>query len=301
MDECVSWAPPATFELTSRDGQLIRYCMYGPRDGLPVVSHGGSPGTRWKRPASIEAIEQAGLRMLVPDRPGYGGSARQYGRSVADAAEDAARLADAQGWAQFAVIGNSGGGPHALACAALLPDRVTRCAVGSGISPPDTSGPLSPDPANPRRNKTSWLAARREDAVRPHLAAAASEIMAKVAAGGPEIPPDPTAPEPAPPAIGDPAAMARLRATFVDSHDGWVDDNIAFARPWGFQMSSIAVPVSIWYGTHDATGRAHADWLLSRIPAAARCEYHGGHIPGDSAYRRMLAWVRSGHTACPDP
>jgi pimeloyl-ACP methyl ester carboxylesterase len=175
VDECVSWTPPATFELTIRDGRLIRYCMYGPREDLPVVSHGGSPGARWKPPVNIEAIEQAGLRMLVPDRPGYGGSTRQYGRSVADAAEDAARLADAQGWAQFAVTGNSGGGPHALACAALLPDRVTRCAVGSGISPPDTSGPLSPDPANPRRNKTSWLAARREDAVRPHLAAAALE------------------------------------------------------------------------------------------------------------------------------
>lgn len=292
MDESVSWTPPATFELTSRDGRLIRYCIYGPRDGLPVVSHGGSPGTRWKRLVVIGAIEHAGLRMLVPDRPGYGGSARQRGRSVADAAEDAARLADAQGWAQFAVTGSSGGGPHALACAALLPGRVTRCAVGSGISPPDTSGPLSPDPANPRRNKASWLAARGEDAVRPLLEAAAREIMAKVEAGGPEMPPDPAAPEPGPPAIGDPAAMARLRATFVDSHDGWVDDNIAFARPWGFEMSSIAVPVSIWYGTHDATGHAHADWLLSRIPGAARYEYQGGHIPGDSAYRRMLAWLR---------
>jgi pimeloyl-ACP methyl ester carboxylesterase len=106
VDECALWTPPATFELTGRDGRLIRYCMYGPRDGLPVVSHRGSPGTRWKRPVSIEAIEQAGLRMLVPDRPGYGGSTRQRGRSVADAAEDAALLADAQGWAQFAVTGS---------------------------------------------------------------------------------------------------------------------------------------------------------------------------------------------------
>lgn len=292
MDECVSWTPPATFELTSRDGRLIRYCSYGRRDGLPVVSHSGSPATRWKRPAVIEAIEQTGLRMLVPDRPGYGGSARQRGRTVADVAEDVALLADAQGWERFAVTGTSGGGPYALACAALLPGRVTRCAVASGISPPDTSGPLAPDPANPRRNKTSWLAARGEDAVRPSLEAAAREIMARVQAGGPEMPPDPVAPEPGPPAISDPAAMARLRATFVDSHDGWVDDNIAFARPWGFQMGSIAVPVSIWYGTHDATGRAHADWLLSRIAAAARYEYPGGHIPGDGAYRRMLAWLR---------
>jgi pimeloyl-ACP methyl ester carboxylesterase len=64
--------------------------------------------------------------MVVPDRPGYGGSARQHGRTVADVADDAQLLADAQGWAQFAVAGNSGGGPHALACAALLPGRVRR-------------------------------------------------------------------------------------------------------------------------------------------------------------------------------
>lgn len=83
VDECVSWTPPATFELASRDGRLIRYCSYGPRDGLPVVSHSGSPSTRWKRPVVIEAIEQAGLRMLMPDRPGYAGSARLCGRSVA--------------------------------------------------------------------------------------------------------------------------------------------------------------------------------------------------------------------------
>ncbi len=291
MDECTLWTPPATAELTCTDGRLIRYCLYGPPDGLPVVFHSGSPGTRWKRPVVIEATEQSGLRMLVPDRPGYGGSTRQRGRTVADVADDVQLLADAQGWAQFAVAGNSGGGPHALACAALLPSRVTRCAVGSGISPPDTSGPLSADQNDPRRNKTSWLAARGEDAVRPHIEQAARDIMARVEAGGPEMPPDPVTPEPDPPAIESPASMARLRATFVDSHDGWVDDNIAFARPWGFEMSGITIPVSIWFGTRDAHGRGHASWLLSHIPTAAGHEYPGGHIQDNNAYRRMLAWL----------
>jgi pimeloyl-ACP methyl ester carboxylesterase len=287
---------PPTFELTSRGGRLVRYCAYGTSDGLPVIFHSGSPGTRWKRPDVIKATEQSGLCMLVPDRPGYGGSTRQPGRTVADVADDVRLLADAQGWAQFAVAGNSGGGPHALACAVLLPERVTRCAVGSGISPPDTAGPMPSGRDNPRRNKTSWLAARGEDAVRPHLEQAARDIMTRVAAGGPEFPPDPAAPQPDPaqhaPAIESPAAMARLRATFVDSHDGWVDDNIAFAHPWGFEMSGITVPVSIWSGTRDAHGRGHADWLLSRIPTAAGHEYAGGHVPDDSAYRRMLSWLR---------
>jgi pimeloyl-ACP methyl ester carboxylesterase len=273
VDDRAPWVPPATFELASTDGRTIRYCLYGRPDGLPVIFHSGSPSTRWKRPAVIEAIEQSGLRMLIPDRPGYGGSTRQRGRSVASAADDARLLADAQGWERLAVVGSSGGGPHALACAALLPGRVTRCAVGSGISPPDTSGPLREDPDDPRRNKTSWLAARGEDAVRPHIEQAARDIMAQIAAGGP-------------------ASMARLRATFVDSHDGWVDDNVAFALPWGFEMSDITVPVSIWFGTHDPAARRHADWLLARIPAATGHEYPGGHIPDDRAYRQMLAWLR---------
>lgn len=79
MDAEAPWIPPATFELTSGDGRTIRYCAYGLPDGLPVIFHSGSPSTRWKRPAVIEAIEQSGLRMLMPDRPGYGGSTRQRG------------------------------------------------------------------------------------------------------------------------------------------------------------------------------------------------------------------------------
>jgi hypothetical protein len=96
---------------------------------------------------------------------------------------------------------------------------------------------------------------------------AARDIIARVAAGGPEIPPDPATPEPGPPAIDSPASMARLRATFADSHDGWVDDNIAFAQRWGFKMNDITAPVSIWFGTRDAYGRGHANWLLSNIQA----------------------------------
>jgi pimeloyl-ACP methyl ester carboxylesterase len=89
---------PATYELVVED-RVVNYCLYGPEDGIPVVSHNGSPGTRWKSPNSVSAIERSGVRMLVHDRPGYGGSTRQAGRRVADAAEDVRRLADALGTA----------------------------------------------------------------------------------------------------------------------------------------------------------------------------------------------------------
>jgi pimeloyl-ACP methyl ester carboxylesterase len=117
---------PATYELVIED-RVVNYCLYGPEDGTPVVSHNGSPSTRWKRPEIVSAIERSGVR----------------------------RLADALGWERFAVHGHSGGGPYALACAALLPERVTRCAVGAGPAPSHAEGV---DPGQPM---ITGLGARR--------------------------------------------------------------------------------------------------------------------------------------------
>jgi pimeloyl-ACP methyl ester carboxylesterase len=208
----------------------------------------------------------------VYDRPGYGGSTRAPGRSVADAAGDAAALADDQGWGRFAVFGGSGGGPHALACAALLADRVTRCAVLSGIRPADPAKPVRDEP---------YLRARQAETT--------AAIMSAIEAGGPEFPA-----EPGPPARDDPDAMSRIRATFVDSSDGWVDDSLAFARPWGFDPSTISPPVGVWHGTHDEIVPAdHAEWLLKHIPTARGHVYTGGHLPGPETYEEIYAWLRT--------
>lgn len=254
------------------DGRVLRYCLHGPADGFPIIAHNGTPSTRWRRADQIAVMHDSGVRVLMPDRPGYGGSTRRPGRSVADVAEDVRVLADAQGWNRFAVFGGSGGGPHALACAALLPERVTRCAVLSGIKPPGTAEP--PD----------------EQTLRPKLEQISRDIMDKVAAGGPEMPGMP----PTPPARENPDAMARLRATFLDSYDGWVDDQIALAKPWGFTMPDGTVPVSIWYGTHDENVRnEHAQWLLAHIPGAQGHRYDGGHVPGPGTSREIFGWLRA--------
>src|SRR6185436_18159842 len=115
------------------------------------------------------------------------------------------------------LFGGSGGGPHALACAALMGEQVSRCAVLSGIRPPDPGTPP-----------------REEARLREELPVVAGEILAAIEAGGPEIPG-----EPGPPARDDPEAMARLRATFVEGMDGWVDDSLGFVQPWGFELSTI--------------------------------------------------------------
>jgi pimeloyl-ACP methyl ester carboxylesterase len=272
--------------------RIVRYTVYGSANGVPAMSFGGSPSTRWKRPDAVEAISSSGLWMVMPDRPGYGCSTRQPGRTVASVVADAVAVADALGWERFAVTGGSGGGPHALACAALLPDRVTRCAVTGSNAPPLVDGPeptADEEAADPRRNRTSWIAAHGD--LRPMLEETAKTIMAAVDAGGPEIPPDPGMP-PGPPARADPEAMARLTATFVTSHDGWLDDHLAFAAPWGFDLGDIRVPVSLWYGSADERAGKYADILATTIPQAERHPYAGGHIPPTNAYRALLNWLK---------
>ncbi|MFI5734602.1 alpha/beta fold hydrolase [Kribbella sp. NPDC051587] len=276
--------------------RLLKYTLYGPTDGFPVVSLGGTSSTRWKRPSVVEAIAAAGLLMAVPDRPGYGGSTRQPGRSVADAAGDVALLADHLGWSTFAVTGGSGGGPHALACAALLSDRVIRCASVGGIAPPLTHDPEpteAEEQADPRRDRHAWQAARDVNVLRPELEVSFARVMAAVEAGGPEFPPDPHDPAPpAPPARDDPEAMARLTATFVTSMDGVLDDLVAFATPWGFDLADVRVPTSIWHGTADERAGKQAGYLIEALPAAEAIQYVGAHAPPTAAYREILRWLR---------
>ncbi|HWD83934.1 MAG TPA: alpha/beta hydrolase [Kribbella sp.] len=273
------------------DDRIVLYNMYGTEGGVPAISFGGSPSTRWKRPDAVAALNDSGLYVAVPDRPGYGGSTRQPGRTVASVVADTVALADALGWERFAVTGGSGGGPHALACAALLPDRVTRCAVTGSISPPIVDGPEpteEEEQADPRRNRTSWKALHGD--LRPGLEETARTIMKAVEEGGPEFPPDPGA-QPGPPAREDAAAMARLAATFVTSHDGWEDDLIAFAKPWGFDLGEIHVPVTVWHGSADERAGQHAKHLADAIPHAELRYYIGGHIPPANAYRELLRWL----------
>src|SRR5262245_36359241 len=117
------------------DGRTIAYELKGPRDGTPVIGLHGTPGSRVSRFPIGDPYADAGVCVAQYDRPGYGGSTRHAGRSVADCAADVAVLADELGWETFAVTGGSGGGPHVLACAALLPDRVVRAICDVGVAP----------------------------------------------------------------------------------------------------------------------------------------------------------------------
>src|SRR3954447_14617085 len=133
------------------DGRTLAYAEWGDPEGRPIVTCQGTPGCRLNRHPNQELVRGTGARVIAFDRPGYGQSTRRQGRRVVDVVDDVARLADHLGLAEFAVVGGSGGGPHSLAVAARLGDRVTRAACVVGVAPYDALGDewfIGMDPLN---------------------------------------------------------------------------------------------------------------------------------------------------------
>ena len=129
-----------SFEVALDDGRVLQAFVAGPDDGTLVIAHHGTPSAGGIFAPEAEEAAARGLRLAAYSRPGYGASSRHEGRSVADCATDAAAVADHLGADRFFTTGASGGGPHALACAALLPDRVLACATIAGVAPYDSEG-----------------------------------------------------------------------------------------------------------------------------------------------------------------
>jgi pimeloyl-ACP methyl ester carboxylesterase len=206
-------------------------------------------------------------------------------------AADVRLLADAQGWDRFAVTGFSGGGPHALATAALLPDRVTRCSTVAGIAPPGTAAFVALD----------WAAdaGRGEEFLRDQLGRRGPEILRGFETDGPDgrrhergfetDGQDGRRHERGFETEGG-GRYERMRATCIDGLDGWIDDYLALSKPWGFEPRDIPVPVDVWFGSEDDNSTpAHAEWLLTTLPNARPRNYPGGHDPDDTTQRQIFA------------
>ena len=144
--------------------------------------------------------------------------------------------------------------------------------------------------ATPGQAEDFRLARHGEPALRPYLQARASNAMAQFEKDGPA--PAQTSSSASSQPAADPGRTARIRAMFLGGLDGWVDDDIALVRPWGFDLASISVPASIWHGTRDTrVPRAHTDWLLAHLPSAQGHEHPDGHDPSDASYRQILSWI----------
>jgi pimeloyl-ACP methyl ester carboxylesterase len=287
---------PATGELRLPDDRILTYCLYGPEDGEPVLFQFGTPGTRFLAPDRISVIEAIGVRLLVADRPGYGGSTRLKGRNVAQVAADVTALVDRLGWERFAVWGGSGGAPHALGCAAQLGDRVTRCASVVGPAPFDAVGLDWFDGMSPGNVEEFTRARSGEAAYRPLVEQLARDAVTAVEKGDLPVADNYELADADRAALAEqfnaPGHLFRTRTAYTGGIDGWIDDGIAFTREWSFDISRICAPVSIWYGPDDALcPRGHTDWLLNHISGAEAHVLPGGHLLDTSSLQRLYRWL----------
>lgn len=249
-------------------GREIAYAEWGEPAGYPVVVLHGTPGSRRGRWSDNDALAATGMRQIGINRPGYGPSTRVEGRTVSSVATDVLAVADALALDHFAVVGTSGGGPHALAVAALNPDRVSRCRVTSCLAPAGIPGFFDGmDPHNVEewelalRNEALSEVTRRVELMRRRVLDDPASIFADL-----QLPPSDRA------ALTEQAAFTIRRESLLEALDtpfGWYDDDMAFAQPWGFEVSSLCVPLEIRYGRQDVfVPPSHGEWLAAALPHA---------------------------------
>lgn len=274
------------------DGRRLDFRLSGPGGGGLLVFHHGTPGSAAPLRALQRAAHARGLRLVTTSRPGYGDSSRHAARSVVDVVSDTAALLAHLDTESCLVAGWSGGGPHALACAARLPG-VRATLVIAGVAPHPAEG-------------LEWLAGMGQENVTEFSAALAGETplrecltaqraqLKDVTVAGIVAQLDSLLP------AADRAVLSDefgedMAASFHESLrtgvEGWLDDDLAFARPWGFGLEEITAPVSLWQGSADLmVPFAHGQWLASRIPGvSAHLEDGEGHLSiGVGALDRML-------------
>ena len=251
------------------DGRVLEVLTSGPRDGVPLLFHHGTPMAAAEFVPLRDLAAAQGLRTVLYSRPGYAQSMRHADRTVADVVSDVVAVLDALGAQTFFSLGWSMGGPHALACAALLPERCAAVATIASIAPHEAEG-LDWMAGMMEMNVEEYsLALQGGTAVvpllekwRPDLAELQPANVAKALAARPDVDGQILA------GVRDFVATS-LRRSVSTGILGWLDDDLACLRPWGFDFAAITAPVSLWHGEKDVHAPyAHSVWLASRMPRA---------------------------------
>ena len=283
-------------DVTTADGRTLRVLDAGPQDGAPVLVHNGTPNSRLLYGHDVERAEAQGVRMISYDRPGYGGSTRLAGRSVADCVIDVRAIAAALRIERLAVWGISGGGPHALACAALLEDLVPAVGVLGSIAPwgaedldyfdgmgelhvEDIKLQLADKAAARAKTEVEREAMLQADApgLTEQLSSLLSPVDAAVMSGE----------------LGE-YLVDCIHSGLAPGADGWWDDGEAHLAQWGFDLRAIRTPVLLMHGRHDRfVPFAHGQWLAGQIPGVeAMLSDEDGHLTLTAHHlERLHAWL----------
>jgi pimeloyl-ACP methyl ester carboxylesterase len=278
------------------DGRTLAVQDVGDPAGKPVLVHQGTPNTRHLYPPNAADAASRGLRLVCWDRPGYGGSTPQPGRTVADVATDVRAICAALGFERIATWGISGGGPHVLACAALLPDLVAAAASLASSAPYQAEGLdffagmgeenvtdyrllLTDEAAAREKHERDWAAMRTVSGpdLRTAMASLLSPVDAAVLTGE----------------LADYLAFT-MRDGLAPGPAGYWGDSLALSRPWGFELSAISVPVLLLHGAHDKfVPQAHGAWLARHIPGVdARLLDDDGHLTlSENRLGEVHAWL----------
>jgi pimeloyl-ACP methyl ester carboxylesterase len=261
-------------------GHRIGFTEFGDPGGKPLFYFHGCPGSRLEGGLANGLAMELGLRMICPDRPGYGISPMRPGRTIADWPADVSALARFLGLRRYGVLGVSGGGPYAAACASALPDEVEAAGLVCSLAPPDCCGEhgrmwplirmlffLARKAPGPTR-----IAVRPLGMVLSASPGAALWLLATLA------------PSPDDKILADRRIRMvisnSLHAAFAQSTDGAVHDLLLYLRPWGLALESIRTPVLLWHGERDVTVPVEMGRYLARIiPGCLACFHPGeGHI-----------------------
>jgi pimeloyl-ACP methyl ester carboxylesterase len=263
------------------DGRRLDIRVSGPADGVPLVFHHGTPGSVLPFRAVERAAHERDLRFVTSSRPGYGGSTRQPGRTVADVVADTEAVVTSLGAERCLVAGWSGGGPHALACAARL-EAAAAVLVIAGVAPYDADD-LEWTAGMGQENVTEFGAALQGEEQlrrllvdwRDHLKDPTVEmIVSSLETLLPDVDRAVLTDE-----FGE-DMVANFREALSNGVDGWVDDDLAFTRSWGFDLKEISVPTAIWQGSVDLmVPFAHGQWFSEKLPGATVHLQQGeGHL-----------------------
>ena len=277
-------ASKQALSITLSDKRKQGYAEYGDGEGKPVLYFPGSPSSRLLHPP-IDPTTALGVRLFVLERPGYGLSDFQNGRQLLDWPKDVSSFADALGIDRFPVIGVSGGGPYAAACAYKIPQRVTRAAIVSGVGPTDLPGSLE---EMPRIRQLGALVARHA----PWLLGAVLWLVAnpqrnperffeRMISGNSPVDQE---------IISQPEIRAMLMENYVEATRlgirGFAQDSIILSNPWGVPVEDIAIPVFLWHGEADANVSISAALALSRMIPNCQARF----LPGKGHWLFYDCW-----------